>query len=253
MKRFLLPLVLVAALFVVGCSDDDPVTPNTDPTLTLVAPVSGGAGTLITLTGTNFGDDAGAVTVSFGTTTATIETISNTTITVRVPVGVAIGATTVKITKGGKTVSENFTVDDPIVGAWKAEGLDVSPLLYAAPFKIRKIVATFNSNGSYTVVQTDSAGTSLTLTGTYVAAAGGAAAPNNYIRTITASQATPSSVTAEGIYEVGISGSAVTMKYEVVQTAPPLTGVTKPTAAGGFGSSSGGAFGQMLVQKYTRQ
>ncbi len=252
MQRILLSLVLVVALVAGGCSSDSE-SPNTDVALTAVAPTSGGAGTLVTLTGENFGTDATAVTVTFGNVEAVIVTITNTVITVRVPAGVTIGASTVKVTKGGKSVSTAFTIDDPIVGTWKAEGLDVSLLLYSAPFKIRSIVATFNSNGTYTVVQTDSAGVSLTLSGTYVAEAGGAPAPNNGIRKITANQSSPSSVTAEGIYEATMAGSGVTMQYEVVQTQPPLTGVTKPTPEGGFGSSAGGAYGKALVQKYTRQ
>jgi len=43
------------------------------------------------------------------------------------------------------------------------------------------------------------------------------------------------------------------MRYEVAQTQPPLQGVTPPTAAAGFGSTSGGAFGQANVQRYVRQ
>lgn len=253
MKLRILSLALFAALFVIGCSDDDTTTPSTDATISSVTPVSGGAGTLVTINGTNFGTDPTAVVVQFGTVTATVETITGTKITVRVPAGAPIGTTSLKITVGGKSVSTNFTVNDPLVGSWKAEGLNVSALLYAAPFKIRKIEAAFNANGSYTVTQTDSAGTSLTLTGTWVAAAGGAAAPKENIRTITVNQTAPTSVTAEGIYEVTVAGSVVTMKYEIVQTQPPLTGVTKPTPAGGFGSSSGGLFGTALVQTYTKQ
>jgi hypothetical protein len=254
MKLRILTLALVAMLVAAGCSKDDtPVTPSTDATVTAVSPVAGGAGTLITITGTNFGSTAADVAVQFGAVNATVETISATEIKVRVPVAAVIGATTIKVTKDGKTASANFTVNDPLVGAWQAEGLNVSYLLYAAPFKIRKIVATFNANGSYTVVQTDSAGTSLTLTGTWTGAAGGAAAPKDLIRTITINQTAPSAVTAEGIYEVTLAGSVVNMSYEIVQTQPPLSGVTKPTASGGFGSTSGGAYATALVQKYIKQ
>jgi hypothetical protein len=141
---------------------------------------------------------------------------------------------------------------DPIIGSWKSEGAtQIAPLLYAV--KIRKIVATFNANGSYTVVQTDSAGTSLTLTGTYITAAGGAASPNDQIRTIACTQTSPTSITAEGIYLVTTSGSTTTMKYEVAQTNPAIVGVTKATPAGGFGSTSSGAYGVLNVQNYTKQ
>jgi hypothetical protein len=40
------------------------------------------------------------------------------------------------------------------------------------------------------------------------------------------------------------------MFYEVAQVDPAIAGVTPPTAQQGFGSTSGGAFGQANVQKY---
>jgi hypothetical protein len=153
-----------------------------------------------------------------------------------------------------KDDSNPVTTDTPkdvIVGTWVSTGANIAPLLYAAPFKVRTISATFNNDGSYTIVQTDSAGTKSTLTGTYVTAAGGAASPKDSIRTIVATQMTPTAVTAEGIYQV-TPGTSTTMKYEVVQTQPAI-GVAKPTAALGFGSTAAGAYGTWLIQKYVKQ
>ena len=62
---------------------------------------------------------------------------------------------------------------------------------------------------------------------------------------------TPTSLTAEGIYQV-TPGTAITMKYEVLQTQPAL-GYAKPTPALGFGSTAGGAFGTLNIQKYVKQ
>jgi hypothetical protein len=42
------------------------------------------------------------------------------------------------------------------------------------------------------------------------------------------------------------------MNYEVAQTEPQIAGVTPPTAQGGFGSTSGGAYGTTNVQKYIK-
>ncbi len=99
------------------------------------------------------------------------------------------------------------------------------------------------------VVQRDSAGTEATLRGTYTTSPGGATGANANIRNIVANQNSPTAITAVGIYEV----VGNTMRYEVAQTQPPLQGVTPPTAAAGFGSTSGGAFGQANVQRYVRQ
>ncbi|MFQ3609689.1 MAG: hypothetical protein SNJ55_13730 [Chloroherpetonaceae bacterium] len=156
--------------------------------------------------------------------------------------------------------STNPTPQDPIVGTWLAEGTttvggvpvpNVSPLLFGSPFNIRRIRATFNANGTYTVTTTDSAGTNATLTGTWTTSAADTAGIT--IRNITVNQTSPSTVTSRGIYQVTTSGSVTTMLYEIAQTEPPLQGVTPPTPRGGFGSTSGGAFGIANIQRYTKQ
>jgi hypothetical protein len=63
-------------------------------------------------------------------------------------------------------------------------------------------------------------------------------------------QTTPSTLTAEGIFEVSADNNS--MNYEVAQTEPSVAGVTPPTPTGGFGSTSSGAFQQFNVQNYTR-
>lgn len=146
---------------------------------------------------------------------------------------------------------------DPIIATWVSEGQNVAIGLRGVPFKIKKIVATFNANKSYTVVQTDSANVSLTLSGTYtnteststdtLSTTGTKGAK---IITIVANQTSPASITATGIY--AISGNNMT--YEVVQTSPPLTGVNAPTPAGGFGSTTiAGLKYSIYIQKYVKQ
>lgn len=258
MKFRLLPLFLLAVLFVfVACSDDDstPVTPTDSITLTNIVPLSGPIGTTVLIKGRDFGTDPAALTITFGGVVVTPVSVTDTEIKIIVPASLPIGATSIKIKKGtGQQKELQFTIEDPIVGVWTSDSTNVAPLLYGPPFNIRKIVATFKADGSYIVVQTDSSQTSLTLTGIYTAAAGGAPAPNDKIRTITANQGTPSSVTAEGIYEVTVAGDGgITMKYEIAQTEPPLAMVTKPTPEAGFGSTAGGAFGTINVQMYVRK
>ncbi|MGE5680967.1 MAG: hypothetical protein ACM34K_08825 [Bacillota bacterium] len=146
---------------------------------------------------------------------------------------------------------------DPIVGTWVSQGANVALGLRVAPFKVVKIVATFNENKTYTVVQTDSANVQTTFTGTYTNAESNATdtlsttgTKGAKIYTITANQATPSAVTAQGIYAI----SSGNMTYEVIQTTPPLTGVNAPTAAGGFGSTTiAGTKYPIYIQKYVKQ
>lgn len=257
MKLRLLSFLLLPALLFVACSDDDdstPITPSTNVNVSTFTPISGPIGTVVTIKGSNFGTSAAELTLTFGAYPATPMSVTDTEIKVKVPADLPNGPTTVKLKRGtGKEVSFQFTVEDPIVGIWTSEGVaNVAPLLYGPPFNVRKIVATFKADGSYIVVQTDSNNTSLTLTGTYLTATGGAPAPNNKIRTITVTQGTPTPLTAEGIYEVTVGTNSITMQYEIAQTQPPLTGVTKPTPAGGFGSTSGGVLGTINVQKYVK-
>ncbi|MCS6989270.1 MAG: IPT/TIG domain-containing protein [Chloroherpetonaceae bacterium] len=264
--RRLLGFLLVGAIVVaIGACGEDSTSPSTDVTVTGVNPTSASVGDVVTITGTNFGSDKAALTVRFGNASATIDTIiGGTQLRVRVPENAPIGQTTIAVTKAGKTASVQFTVNDPIVGNWRAEGFttittptgsvqvpNVSPLLFGAPFRIRRIDATFNANGTYRVVTVDSAGTSSTLTGTWTTSA--ADTVGITIRNITVNQSSPTSVTSQGIYQVSVSGGATRMLYEIAQVQPPLQGVTPPTPRGGFGSTSNGAFGIANIQRYVKQ
>lgn len=153
--------------------------------------------------------------------------------------------------------STNSTASDPLVGTWLCTGANVPYGLRVAPFKVVKIVATFNDNKSYTVVQTDSSNVQTTFTGTYSNAnssftdtASASSTKGSTIVTITANQASPSTVTSTGIYAI----SGTNMNYEIIQTTPALTGVSAPTAAGGFGSTTiAGVKYAIYIQKYVKQ
>jgi hypothetical protein len=158
--------------------------------------------------------------------------------------------------KDDNTVTPPAAVD-PIVGVWVSQGANVAYGLRVAPFKVVKIVATFNANKSYTVVQTDSSNVQTTLSGTYTNTDSGikdtlstSITKGVNIFNIVANQSTPSTVIATGIYAI----SSTNMSYEVIQTTPALTGVNAPTAAGGFGSTTiAGTKYAIYVQKYVKQ
>jgi hypothetical protein len=120
-----------------------------------------------------------------------------------------------------------------------------------------KIVATFNANNSYTVVQTDSSNTQTTFTGTYTATASAfkdtasaSLTKDATIYTIVCNQSTPSTVTSTGIYAI----NGTNMTYEIIQTTPAIAGVSAPTAVGGFGSTTiAGTKYSIYIQKYVKQ
>lgn len=117
--------------------------------------------------------------------------------------------------------------DADLQGTWVSTGADVSPLL--AAFGIDTIDATFEADGSYEVVSTDSGGTATTFTGTYTVDS------STNPASITLEQAAPTTVTSEGIWTVDPDG---VLFYEVVQTTPDQ-GFGAPTPTTGFGGTSG--------------
>jgi len=136
------------------------------------------------------------------------------------------------------------STDNPIVGTWRT----YDPSAVLTGLGIDEIVAEFNSNNTYTVTSFSS-GAQTVFEGTYTTSS---TANAEDIYTITLSQSVPSTLTTEGIYKVYVA-SPDSMWYEVAQTNPAITGVTAPNATDGFGSTSGGAFGNTNIQKYLRE
>jgi hypothetical protein len=132
-----------------------------------------------------------------------------------------------------------------IIGQWISAGANVAPLLIGAG--VDSISADFKADNSYIVESFTADGSKTTLRGTYTQSKSG----TGNIWTIVTNQTSPSSLTSEGIFEVS-SAAVVSMKYEIAQTNPQIPGVTPPTVAGGFGSTSGGAYGVLNVQTYVR-
>lgn len=132
-----------------------------------------------------------------------------------------------------------------IVGEWYSSKANIAPLL--ATLGIDSIYAKFNDDNTY-LVESFASGAKTTLTGTYVQEKSGI----GNIWTITVNQNSPTALTSKGIFEIDASVKPYTMKYEVAQTEPAIAGVTPPSAEAGFGSTSGGAFGQTNVQKYIK-
>jgi hypothetical protein len=147
-------------------------------------------------------------------------------------------------TTGGTSSQQNA-----IVGSWLSSGGDVAPLLAGAPFNDAKITATFNNDGTYTVVSIDTSNKEIDYAGTYQIMDSGVGT----IWQIRCSQVMPSTAQAEGMYQVDTTQTPVRMQYEVVQTQP-TNGLTPPEPGKGFGSTVyNGDQIATLIQKYSRQ
>lgn len=120
----------------------------------------------------------------------------------------------------GDTGDETPSIEDD----WLSEGEDVSTLL--GYFSVVKVEASFNSDGSYTVISTDDQGAPTTYSGTYTV--DDSTDPHGIVVT----QTQPSAATSRGIFAI----DGATMQYEIVQDG---IGYTAPTAETGFGSTTG--------------
>jgi len=162
-------------------------------------------------------------------------------------IALALGAWVTGCSESDDSSTDPTPNADPIIGTWTSEGTGyVAPGLAAAPFKVKKIVATFNTNGSYTVISTDSSNANVTYKGTFVATENA----GTTIRTIVLTQTEPTTVTSTGIYQVDKNQ----FKYEVIQTTPAIAGISAPTAAEGFGSTKYNGFklGVTWVQTFVK-
>jgi len=258
-KHFLPFFLCSAVLLFVACSDDDDngpsVTPNYSITIKNVVPIAGPIGSLVKITGSNFGTDPGEMNITFGGVAITPVSLKDDEIVIRVPAELEIGAASIILQRmTGKQVTLQYTVQDPIVGKWVSEGENIAPLLYGNEPFIRNITATFRPDGSYLAVYTDSSDVVRTYTGVYTATEGGAPAPNDRIRMIELQQyAGADTLLLQGMYEVTVAESDIFMKMEVVQVVPPIPIMTPPTPASGFGSTSGGSIGETNLQHFVKQ
>lgn len=134
-----------------------------------------------------------------------------------------------------------------LIGSWLSEGTNVAPLLVYAG--ITKITADFRADKTYLVESYTADGSKIALEGTYTQEK----STVEGIWNIRIDQSTPSALVSEGIFSVTSIDGVVTLKYEVAQTDPEQVGVTPPTAEGGFGSTSAGAYGEMNVQIFIQQ
>ncbi len=135
--------------------------------------------------------------------------------------------------------------DVGLIGKWYSSGSNVAILLIAAG--IDSVYADFKGDNSYLVESFTPDGSKTTLIGTFTQKRSAVSG----IWNITVNQSSPSALVSEGIFQI-MDQSPLLMKYEIAQTDPAIVGVTPPTAAAGFGSTSGGVYSDMNVQTYLK-
>lgn len=150
--------------------------------------------------------------------------------------GVALAVTEIK--------TSNLN-DIGIIGKWASGGANVAPLLIYAG--IDSVYAYFKGDRSYLVESFTPDGSKTTLVGTFTQERSTVSG----IWNITVNQSSPNALVSEGIFQL-MNQDPLMMKYEVAQTDPFIVGVTPPTAVGGFGSTSDGAFLLMNIQTYVK-
>jgi RHS repeat-associated protein len=109
------------------------------PSITSLSPASGNVGTLVTVTGTNFGSPQGTSTVTFNGTTATPTSWSATSIVTPVPAGAQTGNVVVTVS-GVASNGSSFTVF-VLPGSWLDQDIGAVGLAGSASF----------ANGTFTV------------------------------------------------------------------------------------------------------
>ena len=182
------------------------------PTITSFIPASGGVGTVVTITGTNFDPAFANNMVKFNSTTATSSASTSTSITCTVPVGATSGAITVTVNGLTATSSANFTIVTP------------------------PTISSFNP-------MSGPVGSSVTITGTNF----DTTPANNTVKfngtTAVATASTAASITtsvptgaATGTITVTVAGQTATSTTSFTVTIVPVPTISSFTPSGGTGS-----------------
>jgi len=111
--------IAILTLFIFSCgsenNDPAPPPPASELTLTGFSPTTGTAGTVVTLTGTNFSATPASNVVKFNGVVTTVTSATTTSLTVSAPVGGTTGKITVEVGNHVATSSNSFTFDAPPV------------------------------------------------------------------------------------------------------------------------------------------
>ncbi|GAA4843198.1 hypothetical protein [Algivirga pacifica] len=138
--------------------------------------------------------------------------------------------------------------ENGIIGEWEA--YDVSPILVGLGYD-DSLYVKFNEDQTYEVKSYIS-GAEAILVGTYTQTKSTETDLWSITLNMSSLNGSPVDITSEGIFQV-FDANPDSLWYEVSQTNPEISGVTAPSISAGFGSTSGGAFGEANIQKYRRK
>jgi hypothetical protein len=127
-----------------------PSNGTTAPAITSLSPNAGPVGTVVTISGSNFGATQGSSTVTFGGISATPTSWSSTSIVAAVPGGLALGAVPVVVTVNGAGASNaaTFTVVAPL-----AIAASISPVPNANGWNNTNVTVSYVCSGGVPPVQ----------------------------------------------------------------------------------------------------
>jgi len=108
--------ILVLAVLAIGCYEGDPNSPlppgaNESPLVTGVSPATAAPGDVVTIRGSNFGNDPSRVSVTFGSVhVGQVLFVAPTNIEVRIPVGASGNLRIVVVVGGLAAIGPNIVV-----------------------------------------------------------------------------------------------------------------------------------------------
>jgi hypothetical protein len=228
----------------------------TAPSITSLSPVTGGAGTSVTITGSGFGTSQGTSTVKFNGTTATTITLwSATSIKAAVPTGATTG--NVVVTVGGlASAGSSFTVTAPSITSLSptSGAIGTSVTITGTGFGTSQGTSTVKFNGTTATTITSWSATSISAsvptgatTGNVVATVGALASngksftvkPTPSIASLSpASGAVGISVTISGA-NFGTTQGTSTVKFNGVTATPTTWGANQIIVPVPSGASTG--------------
>ena len=228
----------------------------TAPSITSLSPVSAGAGTSVTITGSGFGTNQGTSSVTFNGTTATTFTLwSPTSIKAAVPTGATTG--NVVVTVGGMaSAGKPFTVTAPSITSLSptSGAVGASVTITGAGFGTTQVGSTVKFNGTSAGTITSWSATSISAsvptgatTGNVVATVGGLASngksftvkPTPSIASLSPTfGAVGISVTISGA-NLGTTQGTSTVKFNGVAATPTSWGASQIVVPVPSGASTG--------------
>src|SRR5690606_30482452 len=107
MKNLITSTLIIFLTILTSCSSDEETTPKPTATLSSISPNSGPKASLVTISGTNFGNNMDNITVYFNNLEAIVQAVTDTEITAQVPARAYTGLVKVRV-NGTELIGPEF-------------------------------------------------------------------------------------------------------------------------------------------------